>query len=82
MNFVDDREVNNAEVVSEVLLQLGLPATQIIDDALSEPNKLALRDQTAAAIEKGIFGAPTFFVRGEMFWGNDRLDDALEFAVR
>ena len=36
--------------------------------------------QTAMARSLGIFGAPTFMVSGEMFWGDDRLEDALEFA--
>ena len=43
--------------------------------------KALLRQQTETARDKGIFGAPTFFVGQEMFWGNDRLDDALLFAV-
>ena len=50
---------------------------RIIAEAQSEANKLKLREQTATAEAKGIFGAPTFFVGEEMFWGNDRLDDAL-----
>jgi 2-hydroxychromene-2-carboxylate isomerase len=78
LNFADDRDIGSAEVVSEALIELGLPAQQIIGDAQSNANKLALREQTAAAAAKGIFGAPTFFVGSEMFWGNDRLDDALE----
>lgn len=80
LNFAEDREIGSAEVVSEALEQLGLPAQQIIADAQSEPNKLRLREQTAAAAAKGIFGAPTFFVGDEMFWGNDRLEDALDYC--
>ncbi len=45
--------------------------------AQDEGNKLRLRNQTELARTKGIFGAPTFFVGEDMFWGNDRLDDAL-----
>ena len=41
---------------------------------------LRLRSQTELAKTKGIFGAPTFFVGEEMFWGNDRLDDALAYC--
>ncbi len=59
---------------------LGLPAQEILDEAQSEVNKLGLRRQTEIAKERGIFGAPTFFVGEEMFWGNDRLEDALAFA--
>jgi len=39
-----------------------------------------LRDQTRRAIELGIFGAPSFVVDEELFWGNDRLEDALAWT--
>ena len=62
-------------------MRLDLPATQIIDAAQTDANKLRLRQQTETATEKMIFGAPTFFVDDEMFWGDDRLDDALAYCV-
>ncbi|MDL2338391.1 MAG: 2-hydroxychromene-2-carboxylate isomerase, partial [Pseudomonadota bacterium] len=77
LNFAEDREIDAPDVVAEVLEQLGLSARQILDEAQSESNKLKLRQQTEAAQARGVFGAPTFFVGDEMFWGNDRLDDAL-----
>jgi 2-hydroxychromene-2-carboxylate isomerase len=43
--------------------------------------KAALREQTQRARELGIFGGPTFFAAGQMYWGNDRLEDALEQAA-
>ena len=79
-NFANDRDIDSREAVEEVLMQLALPAAAIIDEAQTEQSKLRLREQTETARTKGIFGAPTFFVGGEMFWGNDRLDDALELA--
>lgn len=79
LNFVSDRNIDSAASVSEVLAQLGLRAQEIIDEAQDEANKLRLRNQTELAQLKGIFGAPTFFVGEEMFWGNDRLDDALAY---
>jgi 2-hydroxychromene-2-carboxylate isomerase len=81
LNFGSDRDISSAACVSEVLAQLELPADQIIAEAQAEPNKLRLRAQTELARAKGIFGAPTFFVGEEMFWGNDRLDDALALAA-
>ena len=62
------------------MTELGLPAADILDQAQAEPTKTRLREQTEEARARGIFGAPTFFVGTEMFWGNDRLDDALVFA--
>ncbi|WOD16614.1 2-hydroxychromene-2-carboxylate isomerase [Paraburkholderia kirstenboschensis] len=79
-NFAHDRDIGSIEVVSEALAKLGLPAQQIIAEAQSDANKLRLREQTEVAASKGIFGAPTFFVGDEMFWGNDRLEDALDFC--
>ena len=77
LNFAEDRAINDPIIVAEVLTQLGLPAESLLEEALSDANKLRLRQQTEAAQSKGIFGAPTFFVGDEMFWGDDRLDDAL-----
>ena len=79
-NFVEDRDIDSADAMGEVLSELGLPAQEILEEAQSEANKLCLRRQTETAKERGIFGAPTFFVGEEMFWGNDRLEDALAFA--
>ncbi|HEY6896464.1 MAG TPA: 2-hydroxychromene-2-carboxylate isomerase [Rhodocyclaceae bacterium] len=81
LNFARDMAIDDSAVVSQVLHDLGLPAAEIIEQATTAANKLALREQTEAARLRGIFGAPTFFVGEEMFWGNDRLDDALEFAA-
>ncbi|MBN3805107.1 2-hydroxychromene-2-carboxylate isomerase [Paraburkholderia sp. Ac-20336] len=81
LNFADDRDIGSPDVVSEALDALGLPAQQLIADAQSDANKLRLREQTDEAIARGIFGAPMFFVGAEMFWGNDRLDDALDYCV-
>ncbi|MFZ6677969.1 2-hydroxychromene-2-carboxylate isomerase [Undibacterium sp. Tian12W] len=80
INFAHDRDIDNKEVVAAVLNDMGLPATEIIAQALSDDNKLKLRRQTEIAMSKGIFGAPTFFVGEHMYWGNDRLDDALAHA--
>ena len=80
LNFAEDRDIDAPETMAALLADMGLPAHRVIDEALSDANKLRLRRQTETAMEKGIFGAPTFFVGEEMFWGNDRLDDALAFA--
>ncbi|MFZ6731023.1 2-hydroxychromene-2-carboxylate isomerase [Undibacterium sp. Ji42W] len=80
MNFVHDKDIDNKEMVAAALNDMGLPATEIITQALGDDNKLKLRRQTGLAMSKGIFGAPTFFVGEQMYWGNDRLDDALAHA--
>jgi 2-hydroxychromene-2-carboxylate isomerase len=80
LNFVQDQDINQPESMTPILTDLGLPAADIVQQAQSEPVKNRLRQQTDQARERGIFGAPTFFVGSEMFWGNDRMDDALSFA--
>jgi 2-hydroxychromene-2-carboxylate isomerase len=79
-NFYLDRDINSRDEVARILTDLGQPASDIVAQAQSEPIKDRLREQTETAKNRKVFGAPTFFVAGEMFWGNDRLDDALLFA--
>jgi 2-hydroxychromene-2-carboxylate isomerase len=81
-NFADDRDIADAAVVSDVLGALGQPAAEVLARAGAPETKEALRRQTERAIELGIFGAPTCVVDGELFWGNDRLEDAIAWAVR
>jgi len=80
LNFALDQDINQPDRLAPILTELGLPASEMLDRAQTEPIKNLLRDQTERARAKGIFGAPTCFVGTEMFWGNDRLDDALLFA--
>ncbi len=81
-NFVEDRDIDSDQAMFQVLGALGLPPEPIIEAARSPANKERLREQTDEARARGVFGAPTFFVGDEMFWGNDRMDDALELASR
>jgi len=76
-NFVDDREIADPAVLAQVLGSLGLDAGALLDAAQSPENKNRLKRRTDEAMALGIFGAPSFVSRGELFWGNDRLDDAL-----
>jgi 2-hydroxychromene-2-carboxylate isomerase len=80
-NFVDDREIDDPMAVAEALMALGIDPAPWIAQAQSDDGKRALRNQGEEAVNLGIFGAPTFFVGNEMFWGNDRLEDALVFAA-
>lgn len=79
-NFAEDRDIGEEEVIADILRTLGLDAAAVIERAQSEDNKLALRRQTDRACALGLFGAPSFRVGEELFWGNDRLEDALDWA--
>jgi 2-hydroxychromene-2-carboxylate isomerase len=81
LNFALDQDINDPHQMEPILTGLGLPSSDILEQAQSEPIKTRLHEQTDEARARGIFGAPTFFVGTEMFWGNDRLDDALLFAA-
>ena len=80
INFVQDRDIDSAMVVQQVLTDLALDANLILRNMESDENKIKLRQQTELAMTKKIFGAPSFIVEGQLFWGDDRLEDALHFA--
>lgn len=80
-NFADDRDIADASVIADCLTGCGVDAGDILERASSSVVKAQLRANTDAARERGIFGAPSFVVGGELFWGNDRLGDAVSFAL-
>jgi 2-hydroxychromene-2-carboxylate isomerase len=77
LNFALDKDINQPDCMAAILTELGLPASDILDRAQAESTKNLLRQQTAQARARGIFGAPTFFVGREMFWGRMRLRSRL-----
>lgn len=81
-NFAGQQDISDAAVLSGILEALGLNADGLLARANEQANKDKLKAQTEEAIAKGIFGAPSFVVGGELFWGNDRLDAALAWAKR
>ncbi len=80
-NFAEDRDIGDAAEVGAILDALGLPGARIVESAHAPDNKRRLREQTRRATELGIFGAPSFVACDELFWGDDRLQDALSWAV-
>jgi len=79
-NFVEDKDLDSEVAVREILAAINVNADLVIAQAQSDENKQRLRQATETAANLGIFGAPMFFVGNEMFWGNDRLEDALAYA--
>jgi 2-hydroxychromene-2-carboxylate isomerase len=61
---------------------LDLDPTVVVAAANTSENKAKLKAQTDEAIARSIFGAPSFTVGEELFWGGDRLDDAIAWAKR
>lgn len=66
--------------VSESLREVGQDPARVIALANADEAKAALSAETDAARELGLFGSPTFTVGRELFWGDDRLEDAINWA--
>jgi 2-hydroxychromene-2-carboxylate isomerase len=81
-NFVDDLEIQQEEVVRERLRRLGIDPEPVLAQARTDAVKQALRAQVERAQSLGIFGAPMMFAGTEMFWGNDRVEDAVQWAAQ
>lgn len=81
-NFAEDRDVSDDAVIADCLRAAGQAPEAVFAHAKSDAEKPKLRAQSARAQELGLFGAPSFIVDGELFWGHDRLDDALAWATR
>jgi len=71
--------LEDPEAVSAVLDRAGFDGPARVEAAASPDAKAALRTATERAIADGIFGVPTFQVDGELFWGNDSLEDLDRF---
>lgn len=80
LNFAADEDIDSPEVAMRVLDTLGEDGPAIVEAAQAPERKARLRAFGEEAVRRKVFGAPTFFVGDEMFWGNDRLEDALERA--
>jgi 2-hydroxychromene-2-carboxylate isomerase len=72
-------ETGSEPNVSSSLRDIGQDPKRVLALANSEETKAALETETDAARKLGIFGSPTFVVGRELFWGDDRLDDAISW---
>ncbi len=68
------------DVWERTLAAAGLPAGQLGELAADAEVKAELMTSTEAAVARGVFGIPTFFLDGEMWFGKDRLRDVVEAA--
>lgn len=80
--FLEDRPLGVDDNVEHVLRSLDKDPAAVIAAANADDTVQRLEDETAAARALGIFGSPTFAVDGEIFWGDDRLEDALAWSKR
>ncbi len=80
-NFAEDREISEPAVLEAVLRGVGVDPAPALAKAATPDVKDHLRAATEQAQRLGIFGAPSLVTRGELFWGNDRLEEALAWTV-
>jgi 2-hydroxychromene-2-carboxylate isomerase len=81
--FGAGEDIQESEAIAGILAGLGLNAGAVLDRAQSNDIKSQLRAHTEDAERLGIFGSPSFVTAdGELFWGNDRLEAALNWAKR
>lgn len=80
--FARGEDIADTAVLGRICAQLGQDIDGISRASNSDSIKQKLRATTEAAIALGIFGAPTFTTAdGEIFWGDDRLEQAVHWAV-
>jgi 2-hydroxychromene-2-carboxylate isomerase len=79
--FAEGRDISDRALIAEILARLGHDADAVLAKTGEQAIKDKLRAETDEAVRRGIFGAPSFVTEdGELFWGNDRLEQALEWA--
>ncbi|MBQ0813185.1 MAG: 2-hydroxychromene-2-carboxylate isomerase [Marinobacter sp.] len=75
--WAEGKDLSSREVLRDSLIRAGFDADEVME-AMAQPEiKTALIEATDEAVSRGVFGAPTFFVKDEMHFGQDRLDWAL-----
>jgi 2-hydroxychromene-2-carboxylate isomerase len=74
------QETGSEPNVSESLRDIGQNPDRVLPLASAEDTQAILEAETNVARELGIFGSPTFVVGRELFWGDDRLDDAISWC--
>jgi len=80
--FGEGRRIDDPSTLSAILTGLDTDPASVLAAAQSDENKLRLRSQTEEAARLGLFGAPNFVTPdGELFWGNDRLEAALDWVA-
>ena len=81
--FGSSRRIDEPATLAEILSRLGADVQGALASAQSDDSKARLRTETEEAQRLGIFGAPSFVTAGgELFWGNDRLEQALRWTKR
>ena len=76
--WVEALNMNDPGVVSEVLSRAGFDPAAVLAMANEQATKDKLKAVTMTAVERGVFGAPTFFIGDHMYWGQDRIEQVIQ----
>lgn len=71
--WIEGKDLSQDEILKSAVSEIGMDANCFLQRIGEQDIKDKLRDETAEAVRRGAFGAPTFYVDEKMFWGNDRL---------
>ena len=74
----NNEDISDEKNIDVIIKKTGLGKRKFLDDIKKDSIKEKLKNLTSDAFEKDIFGAPTFVVNNKIFWGQDRLDYALD----
>lgn len=80
--FLQHQDFGEPEIASTILQNIGKDTKSVIARADSDEIHQKFAEQTDEARRLGIFGVPSFVLGKEIFWGDDRLEDALEWAQK
>ena len=72
-HWSEGRDMSTPEALAEVAEGIGVSGDELTAAIQEGPVKAKLKEHVEAAVARGVFGAPTFDVDGELFWGHDRL---------
>ena len=74
----EDQDLSNEDTVKQLLKKLKIDENDFFNSISNQDIKHKLKQLTQEAFEKEVFGAPTFIVNNKIFWGQDRLEYALD----
>ena len=80
--FQEGKEPAIAPSISEICKELALNKNEIVSEAKSEIFEKKYMSNTDSARENKVFGSPSFIVEDEIFWGDDRMEDAIKWAKK
>lgn len=74
-------DIGDPQVLEAELDRAGLPGARLLEQVSQPAVKAALARETQEAVERGVFGVPTMYIDGELFWGDDQFEHLARFVT-